>query len=64
MSKEKLKPKLKLVDPEPMPKVDEKADDELARLIRSINEMGRKARAKANENSRQPELEPEPPLAA
>ncbi len=64
MSKEKLKPNLKLVEPEPMPTIDEKADDELARLIRSINEMGRKAKARANESSKQPELEPEPPIAA
>lgn len=64
MSKKKLKPKLKLVEPkpEPMPKIDDKADDELARLIKSINEMGRKAKAKTTESSKQPD--PEPPIAA
>lgn len=64
MPKKKLKPTLELVDSEPIPTTDEKADDKLARLIKSINEMGRKAKAKAKESSKYPELEPEPPLAA
>lgn len=61
MPKGKLKPKLKLLESEPMPKMDEKVNDELARLIRSINEMGRKGKT-SDKNSKQPE--PEPPIAA
>ena len=57
MQKEKSKPTLKLVECEPeLPKVQSAEDDELAKLIRSINETGRKAKSKSSQST-----EPEPP---
>lgn len=57
MQKGKSKPKLKLVECEPeLPKPPSAEDDELGRLIRSINEMGRKAKSKSGQST-----EPEPP---
>lgn len=56
----KSKPDLKLIECVPaLPKVQ--GDDELAKLIRSINEMGRKSETEAVQPT---EPEPPTPLAA
>jgi hypothetical protein len=61
MSKKKTsKPSLRLLECEPtLPKIEAEGEDEIALLIRSINDMGKKAK---NKTSQRPE--PEPPKAA
>lgn len=59
LNKKTKKPSLKLVECAPELQMPKPEVDELAMLIRSINEMGKKAKGTIKQQS-----EPEPPLVA